>query len=220
MINPERLLSGLVRSGMRRRRGLGKLITSGAGLGLAGVAMEAIEHFVNQTDKPKSPPPPIPIANQNASASSLQNQTGTIPPPPPPGSESTQSSKPKIQPGQQDSVLLIRAMIAAAHADGVIDKNEREQILGKLKKLQLNDEEMSFITHELLSPVGLDTIISQVRNSKTSEIAQSVYTVSLLAIDPDTDAEKRYIKSLGRQLGIDTRLIKEIHAKCNVETPI
>ncbi|HAY37872.1 MAG TPA: hypothetical protein DCY53_00135 [Desulfobacteraceae bacterium] len=59
MFNPEKLLGGLLMGGSRRRSGLGNLISGGAALGLAGVAMEAMEHFL---DKPKPPAsgPPLP----------------------------------------------------------------------------------------------------------------------------------------------------------------
>jgi hypothetical protein len=46
---PEKLLGGLLMGGARRRSGLGNLISSGAALGLAGVAMEAVEHFMEKS---------------------------------------------------------------------------------------------------------------------------------------------------------------------------
>jgi uncharacterized membrane protein YebE (DUF533 family) len=58
----------------------------------------------------------------------------------------------------QEAVLLISAMISAAKADGVIDEEERNQILNKLETVDLSDQEHSFIVKELLSPTGLEDI--------------------------------------------------------------
>ena len=48
MFNPEKLLGGLIRSSTRGSRGgLGGLMSGGAALGVLGVAMEAVEHYMN-----------------------------------------------------------------------------------------------------------------------------------------------------------------------------
>ncbi|MFZ1986950.1 MAG: hypothetical protein WAU91_21235, partial [Desulfatitalea sp.] len=62
MFNPERLLGGLLRGGMRRGGGLGSLVSGGAALGLLGVAMEAVEHYMNKPSGTAAPgmPPPMP----------------------------------------------------------------------------------------------------------------------------------------------------------------
>lgn len=64
MFNPKKLLGGLLMGSSRRRIGLGNLISSGAALGLAGVALEAVEHFMDKSnsstsDLPPSGPPPF-----------------------------------------------------------------------------------------------------------------------------------------------------------------
>jgi len=120
-------------------------------------------------------------------------------------------------PDHQNAVLLIRAMIAAANADNIIDRDERNRILGKLKEIGLNDEELSIITHELLSPADLNTIISLV---KTPAAAKQVYAISLLAIDIDTDTEKIYISTLRERLELDDTVFKEVHTKLGVENQV
>ena len=210
MINPEKLLSGLILGGARRRRGLGSLVTSGVGLGLVGIAMEAAEQFMNKSQKSqtKSPPP-----GQNPSPPPLKTKSEENPPPPP-GAALLPSSSSGTDSDHQDAVLLIRAMVAAANADNIIDKDERKRILGKLKEINLNDEELSFITHELLSPADLNTIIGQV---KTPAAAKQVYAISLLAIDIDTGTEKIYINNLRERLKLDDTAVKEVHTKLGVE---
>jgi uncharacterized membrane protein YebE (DUF533 family) len=225
MFNPEKLLGGLLMGGSRRRGGIASLVSSGAALGLVGVAMEAVEHFMEKSKTPASVPPP-------SGQSSIQSSSPMVPPPshgrlasppPPPGSaalpprppEATPATPPSPEAGMQ-AVLMIRAMIAAASADGVIDEAERNRILKKLEAVDLSVQENSFIVKELLSPVGLDQIAAQVDSMET---AKNVYTVSLLAIDIDTDAERTYIKTLAQRLGLNESILDEIHGELGIERP-
>jgi uncharacterized membrane protein YebE (DUF533 family) len=111
-------------------------------------------------------------------------------------------------------VLLIRAMIAAANADGHIDADERRNILTKLEQLDLSSEERGFISMELLSPSSLETIANQV---KAPEMAKQVYAVSLMAITVDTDEERQYMDSLARKMGLDRKTVRGIQQKMGLE---
>jgi uncharacterized membrane protein YebE (DUF533 family) len=212
MFNAEKLLGGLLLGGTRRRGGLESLVTGGAGMVILGVAMEAIEHLMKKSDTPSSgaPPPPPPGSS-------------SAPPPPPPGPPSAPPSplpaasrragatplpRPSAPTREQGAVLLIRAMIAAANADGTIDQAERSRILGQLQRLNLTAEEQSFIVQELLAPASLDAVVREVR---TVDMAKQVYAVSLLAVEVDTDAERAYMKTLAERLGLDETTLREIH---------
>ena len=228
MFNPEKLLGGLLMGGSRRRSGLGSLVSSGAALGLAGVAMEAMEHFMDKsktqvTGSPPSGPPPI----QTSALSQPPPAPGvSVPPPlpgvtvasPPPPPSSTSIASESVDTGKagQDAVLLIRAMIAAANADGVIDKEEHNRILKKLEAADLSDQEHSFIVKELLSPAGLEDIVAQVKSPGT---AKMVYSVSLLAIEVDTDAERTYMNTLARQMNLDESDVSDIYRILKIEKP-
>ncbi len=214
MFNPEKLLGGLIRSSTRGRRGgLGGLASGGVALGALGVAMEAFEHFVNKPQNPGSPPPlgtgsppvsggpppPPPIAT---------GVTGASPPPMPGVQPAEQGPTEAAEPtGTADAVLLIRAMIAAANADGMIDKAERDAILGQLQRADLSPEERAFITDELLAPANLEAIVNRVHSA---ELARQVYTVSLMAIEVDTEAERSYMKNLAGRLGLDETTVEQI----------
>jgi uncharacterized membrane protein YebE (DUF533 family) len=224
MFNPEKLLGGLLLGGSRRRSGIGSLVSSGAALGLVGVAMEAVAHFMDQSKTSTAMPPPLgrsPIPTSSAAVP--PPSPGGAAPPPPPGSAASPSKSPGAIPAAPPSpeagmqaVLMIRAMIAAANADGVIDDTERIRILKKLEAVRLSDEEYSFIVKELLSPVGLDQIAAQVDSMET---AKNVYTVSLLAIDVDTDAERTYMRALAQRLGLTESILDEIHDELGIERP-
>ena len=230
MFNPEKLLGGLLMGGSRRRSGLGSLISSGAALGLAGVAMEAVEHFMDKSKTSASGPPssgPPPIQTTAPSQPPPAPGVSTPTPPPPPGATVAAPTPPppstSIDPESidateagQEAVLLIRAMIAAANADGVIDKDERNRILKKLETADLSDQEHSFIVKELLSPAGLEDIVTQV---KSPEMAKMVYTVSLLAIEVDTDAERTYMNTLAQRIGLTESDLNDIHRTLGIEKP-
>jgi len=225
MFNAEKLLGGLIRSSTRGRRGgLGSLVSGGVALGALGVAMEAVEHFMNKPQSagapgpapggpppmPGSAPPPPPVSSGPAAA----------PPPPPPspmpGQSAPAGSPPStaIAADNAAAVLLIRAMIAAANADGVIDEQERNAILGRLRTVDLSPEEQAFITQELFSPADLETIASQVHSA---ELARQVYTVSLMAIEVDTDKERQYMETLAGRLGLDPAAVEEIARSLELE---
>jgi len=212
MFNPEKLLGGMLRSGMRGR-GVGSLVSGGAALGLLGVAMEAVEHYMNKPQAGSqngstAVPPPAPGAGsaprRAGGGPPPPPSGGRVIPPPPPGSAADME---KNTP-QADAVLLIRAMIAAANADGVIDAQERGQILEKLKTVDLSKEEHQFVVNELLVPQEVQSIVEGVRSP---EMAHQVYAASLLAITVDTQAEQQYLSNLAERLGLDAGTINSIH---------
>lgn len=117
-------------------------------------------------------------------------------------------------PGQNDAVLLIRAMIAAANADGAIDQEERQRILDKFQGVGLSAEEHTFLVNELFSPATLEGIVAQV---SSEAMARQVYGVSLLAIDVDTDAERVYLQTLGQRLGLSQADRDSMHQSLGIE---
>ena len=227
MFNPEKLLGGLLMGGSHRRGGLGGLISSGAALGLAGVAMEAVEHFMDKSKTsasglPPSGPPPIQTTAPSAPPPPAPGASTPPPPPgatvaaplPPPLSTSIDTESVDTTEAAQEAVLLIRAMIAAANADGVIDEEERNRILKKVETADLSDQERSFIVKELLSPAGLENIVAQV---KSPEMAKMAYTVSLLAIEVDTDAEHTYMNTLARQMNLNESDLNDIYRTLGID---
>jgi uncharacterized membrane protein YebE (DUF533 family) len=107
------------------------------------------------------------------------------------------------------AVILVRAMIAAARADGHIDDAEREAILGKVKLAGLGADAQAFLEAELANPVDLDAIIA----AATSESQKvELYTASRIAIEPDSRAERGYLDLLAGRLGLADALVDHIEA--------
>ena len=218
MFNAEKLLGGLLLGGTRRRGGLESLVIGGAGMVILGVAMEAIEHLMKKSDTPSPGAPPPPPPGSSSAPPPPRSGPASAPPSPPPAAPrpagATPSPPASAPTREEGAVLLIRAMIAAANADGMIDQEERRRILGELQRLNLTPEEQSFIVQELLAPASLEAIVGKVR---TSDVAKQVYAVSLLAIEVDTDAERAYMKTLAERLGLDETSIREIHQRLGIQ---
>jgi uncharacterized membrane protein YebE (DUF533 family) len=106
------------------------------------------------------------------------------------------------------SVLALKAMIAAAKADGQIDQRERERILDKLKDAGADEAMRDFVAKEAAAPLDIDALVGEVPDQQT---AAQVYTASLLAITVDSQAEKAYLRDLARKLGLDDQVVANLH---------
>jgi uncharacterized membrane protein YebE (DUF533 family) len=104
---------------------------------------------------------------------------------------------------------LLRAMIAAAKADGHIDAKEQAAIFTEMDKLPLDRDDKAFVMDELRKPLDVDAVASAAR---TPEEGASIYTASLLAIDIDNPAERAYLGLLAARLNLDDGLVKHLHA--------
>lgn len=106
---------------------------------------------------------------------------------------------------------LVRAMIAAAMADGKIDAAEKARIFERLSAMKLDAGAKAFVFHELNAPLDLNAVVSGVA---TPEMAAEIYAASLVAIECETPAEAAYLKLLAAPL------VAEIHANAGAPSPV
>lgn len=200
------------------------------GMGLLGVAMAAFEHFTEQKAAPAPPsgamgsvPPSFPPSAPGGFSGAAPppapgGMPGAVPPPVPgsmppsaPPSAPPSTLAPPVPPvqasAQADPVLLIRAMIAAANADGVLDDTERSRILGQLEGVGLSEEEKDFLCAEFDAPRSLADIAA---GASSPAVAAQIFTVSLLAVDVDTQAERDYLDGLRQALGLSDEQARAI----------
>lgn len=102
---------------------------------------------------------------------------------------------------------VLCAMISAMKADGVIDDNEKSRLYNKLSKTQLSEEEKGFLLDELNRPLDTSAIITA---ATTPQIAANLYAASFVAINPDGEAEKKYLADLAQKLNIAPDLAASI----------
>lgn len=114
------------------------------------------------------------------------------------------------------ALTLVRAMIAAARADGRIDEAERRQIVDRLSLAGIDGEAEEFLRVELGSPPDLDRLVAEAR---TDAQKVELYTASRLAIDPDTNSERGYLDMLAGRLELPQALIEHVEATVAAARP-
>jgi len=115
------------------------------------------------------------------------------------------------------AALLVRAMIAAAAADGRIDEKEQQKILGGLRQAGLAGAAEQFLAQEISNPATVDDLANAV---SSPEEGVQVYTAARIAVEPDTEEEHEFLVALADRLGIDGDLAAHIDAAArSVSTP-
>lgn len=222
MFNPEALLGQLMgdalsgQLGGRKRKkhrssGLGSLLggssggMSGAtkaklGLGLLGVAVAAYQHY---QQKPGTGSAPQPLAGAGAA----------VPPPPPPGAMASPPPPPPAtapNPARTEQAMhLLRAMITAAHADGLIDADEREAILGRARQAGMDADSLRALDAEIRAPLTLEQLTVRTPAGQRAE----TYAAALIAITADTAEERAFLDRMAAQLELDAATRADIHAQ-------
>ena len=98
---------------------------------------------------------------------------------------------------------ILRALVAAAKADGHIDAREREVIEGEFARLAPGAEVQQWMKAELDKPLDPSEVA---RAASTPEVAAEMYLASLVATDEQNFMERAYLDELSRQLGLDAAL--------------
>lgn len=109
----------------------------------------------------------------------------------------------------ESALLYIRAMIAAAAADGRLDETEMNKIVGGLKQMGLDREAEQFLANELNNPATTEELASGVRGDPE---AVQVFTAARIAIDLDTAEEHDFLVRLANDLGLDRELVSHVDA--------
>lgn len=186
------LLGGSGRSG---GRGMSTATKAKIGMGALGLAIAAYEHYKTSSG---------PAAAGHAAP---QPPAGMTPPPPPPGQ--APSHAPPAPPAAQaeEAMHLLRAMICAAHADGLIDADERARILSSARDAGLDAEDIEALEGELAAPLNVAQLVARTRPPQR----EPVYVASVIAIGRDTELEVRYLEDLAQRLGLDAAAREQLH---------
>jgi uncharacterized membrane protein YebE (DUF533 family) len=107
------------------------------------------------------------------------------------------------------AILLIRAMIAAAAADGRLDATEQQKILGGLKQAGLEAAAQQFLAREVEKPASIDELADAV---SSEEQAVQVYTAARVTVDPDQEEEHEFLAELAAALDVSDDLAAHIDA--------
>lgn len=105
------------------------------------------------------------------------------------------------------AVVLIRAMVNAAKADGKIDQAEQNKIIENLGGA--SEESISFLRKEFAAPLNVQEFVQSIPIG----MEQQAYSMSLIAIDLDQEVEASYLKQLAAGLRIPVEIRKQIHQR-------
>ena len=98
---------------------------------------------------------------------------------------------------------ILKALVAAAKADGHIDASERGVIEGEFRRLDADASLQQWLQAELERPLDPAEVA---RVSTSPEMASEMYLASLLAADEQSFMERAYLDELARQLKLDDAL--------------
>lgn len=108
---------------------------------------------------------------------------------------------------QGPALAVLRAMVAAARADGVIEPLERARILDRLQAAALPPADQQYVLDLFDQPPDLDAIA---RAAGTPELAAEVYAAAALAVYPPSRVERSYLDLLGARLRLEPALADEL----------
>lgn len=108
---------------------------------------------------------------------------------------------------QSRSTKLVRAMIAAAKADGHLDDHERKRIEDQIAAMNLDSAAAGMLRQELARALDPREIAQGV---DSAEEATEIYLASYLILDVDNVDERNYLDRLADALGITRELARKI----------
>lgn len=177
------------------RKLAGTALAYGGAAAIGGLAYKAYRDYQEGKAGQGQTPPPPPRGG------------GSVPAVLPPPAESPFAIANAAQGADVFALGLVTAMIAAAKADGHVDAEERDRILGRLSEKGLDPEEEAFFAKELAAPLDIDRVVA---SAKTKEQAIEIYAASLVAMKLDHPAERAYLDMLAARLGLEPELAKSV----------
>jgi uncharacterized membrane protein YebE (DUF533 family) len=213
------------KKGKKKKKGssslLGGLASGGGLMTLIGLGVGAYEILRQQGPQVQAggmPPQPPPGPGSGPPPPPPPRTAASPPPPPPPAAAVAPAAPPAdpvaapptaaapAPPGQVGAELAVRmlqAMVAAAHADGVMDETEERAVLDRLRGADLSQEEKFFLVDELHRPKTIEELTAGITDLA---VARTMYLLAAAAVSIDTEAERAWFDRLARQLGLSREM--------------
>lgn len=200
-------LLGVLVGNKKMRKKAGKIAGGAVGLGgaavLGAVAFNAYKNWQEGRNPPSAP----------TAGAMPADPAGYCPPAPadqiavPTQFDATQTVSSDGHPFQ---ATLIKAMIAAANADGHIDSTEQAAIFEAVNKLHLDAAGKALVFDTLQNPPDAQAVASL---AVGLEQASEIYLVSRLAIDPDHPLERAYLNELATMMWLPEGLVTQLESQ-------
>ena len=106
------------------------------------------------------------------------------------------------------SQVLLKAMVAAAKADGHVNNKEITAIEEQIKKLGLSPEVAALLQAEINKPLDVKEVAAL---AEDQAMASEIYLVSAVVTDKENSMEKEYLGELAQALKLPDALVVELH---------
>lgn len=176
---------GLLLGNKKFRKLGGNVAAYGGAAALGAVALKAYQDW---QDKKTAATPNQPVAAQSSAATAAAALPGI----------------------EQQSRIVLAAMIAAAKADGHVGTQEKQIIDAEVAKLANDPSELAWFEAELEKPANPAEIAAL---ATTPAVGAEIYLASLLVVDEESFMERAYLDELARNLKLDPDLKAELHSK-------
>ncbi|HZH53619.1 MAG TPA: tellurite resistance TerB family protein [Microvirga sp.] len=190
-------LAGLMLSGRRKKSGIVSNLATLGGLALiGGVAYKAYQNQQAGKGAQKQleaagPSAAVPAAAAEAADLDLPETSRFHP----------------VSQTEDDAMLFLRTMVAAAAADGRVDEGERARIIKGLTEAGVDPQATRWLEDEMASPADVEELAASVDDP---EKAAQVYAAARIAIDPDTIQEREFLNQLALALDLDPSVRTQI----------
>ncbi|MFJ4431295.1 tellurite resistance TerB family protein [Pseudomonas sp. NPDC089395] len=104
---------------------------------------------------------------------------------------------------EDHSHAILRALIAAAKADGRIDKQEEQLIYAEIKRQTSDPQLQQWLDEEVSKPLDAAEVA---QSAQDPAMAAEMYLASVMLVDDQQEAERAYLDELAGALQIDPTL--------------
>lgn len=104
---------------------------------------------------------------------------------------------------EDHSHAILRALIAAAKADGRIDQQEEQLIYAEIKRHTDDPQLQQWLDEEVGKPLDAAEVA---QSAQDPAMAAEMYLASVMLVDDQQDAERAYLDELASALQIDPTL--------------
>lgn len=109
-----------------------------------------------------------------------------------------------------EALFLVRVMIAASAADGVVDDGERDRLQNAMRDAGLDPDDRAFLDTEIAWPRDIEEIADAV---DTPEKAERAYAAARLVIEPDTMQEREFLRLLAERMDLTHDQVAAVEAR-------
>ena len=108
------------------------------------------------------------------------------------------------------SQILLKAMIAAAKADGHVNTKEVAAIEEQVTKLGLGNNTAALIQDEIAKPLDVKEVAALANNDQA--MAAEIYLVSAVISNRENSMERDYLENLAEEMGLPDALVTQLRA--------